>query len=131
MSDTMRRRHFLAASVVAVPAAALPLAAMGAPAPARVLTAEVVNRTGAPAPSPGARLVLRREPERRYDPRSIAVLTEGGERLGYLPPVRSEVLATLMDSGLSGDGRVSRATAGTLEIDVYLALQPNLGDRTA
>ena len=58
-------------------------------------------RTVEPSLMPGAPLVLRREPDNPYDEHSIMVLTESGEKLGYIPRDRNEVPARLMDAGKS------------------------------
>jgi hypothetical protein len=50
---------------------------------------------------PGVPLVLRRDPNNPYDEHAILVLTESGEKLGYLPRDRNEVPARLMDAGKS------------------------------
>jgi hypothetical protein len=56
----------------------------------------------------GAPLALRREPENPYDRRAIAVLTQGGAKLGYVPRVDNAVLASLMDAGAELLGRSQR-----------------------
>lgn len=57
----------------------------------------------------GAPLRLVREPQRRYDPASVAVLTSQGSRLGYLPADQSRMLAPLLDAGLAARGEVIAA----------------------
>ena len=47
--------------------------------------------------SPGARLILRRDPDNEHDPNAIAVLTAGGERAGWVP---REVAAHIAPGGL-------------------------------
>jgi len=47
----------------------------------------------------GGSLVLRREEENPHDPLAILILTENGEKLGYVPRDRNEILARLMDAG--------------------------------
>lgn len=47
----------------------------------------------------GGSLVLRRERENPHDPLAILILTEKGEKLGYVPRDRNEILARLMDAG--------------------------------
>ncbi|MGE3874547.1 MAG: HIRAN domain-containing protein [Parvibaculaceae bacterium] len=49
--------------------------------------------------SPGSRLRLCREPRNRYDRRAIAVLTQEGDKLGFVPRACNEALANLMDAG--------------------------------
>jgi hypothetical protein len=52
-----------------------------------------------PALVAGQTLVLQREPTNPYDPLAIAVHTDTGNKLGYLPRRLNEIPATLMDSG--------------------------------
>lgn len=47
----------------------------------------------------GDSLVLRREQENPHDPLAILILTGNGEKLGYVPRDRNEILARLMDAG--------------------------------
>lgn len=49
----------------------------------------------------GDSLVLRRETGNIHDEHAILILTEGGEKLGYIPRDRNEILARLMDAGNS------------------------------
>ncbi len=49
--------------------------------------------------SNGDSLILRREPGNLHDEFAILILTEGGEKLGYVPRDRNEILARLMDAG--------------------------------
>lgn len=44
-------------------------------------------------------LVLRRESENPHDPLAILILTGKGDKLGYVPRDRNEILARLMDAG--------------------------------
>ena len=46
----------------------------------------------------GDRLVLVREPENNYDPNAIAVMTEEGNKVGYLDRGTAEELARGLDS---------------------------------
>jgi hypothetical protein len=47
----------------------------------------------------GALLVLRREPANPHDALAIMIFTERGHHLGYVPRVKNEALARLMDAG--------------------------------
>jgi HIRAN domain len=47
----------------------------------------------------GDSLVLRREQDNPHDSLAILILTEKGEKLGYVPRDRNEILARLMDAG--------------------------------
>ena len=106
MPAAFSRRRFLAfiGLAAAVPAAsATPVAAQ----PAKI---ELLRRPVAGLPyyryaevaeriAPGMRLMLRREPWNQYDRRAIAVFTEDGAKLGYVPRIDNPALAALMDSG--------------------------------
>ncbi len=48
---------------------------------------------------PGTELVLRREPENRWDPWAVAVETLDGRALGYLTRYKNETVARMMDHG--------------------------------
>ena len=62
-------------------------------------TSHVPIRQIEPTLIPGASLVLRREPGNPHDELAILILTDGGEKLGFIPRDRNEVLARLMDAG--------------------------------
>ena len=47
----------------------------------------------------GQKLTLQREPDNRFDERSIIVLDGQGRKLGYIPEKDNEVFARLMDAG--------------------------------
>jgi hypothetical protein len=47
----------------------------------------------------GELLILRREPENEHDSLAILLLTQKGEKLGYIPREKNEILARLMDAG--------------------------------
>ena len=47
----------------------------------------------------GAKLILQREPENRFDENAILVLDEKKRRLGYIPEKDNIVFARLMDAG--------------------------------
>ncbi|WP_234890790.1 HIRAN domain-containing protein [Agrobacterium vitis] len=55
--------------------------------------------SGTAHPAAGEEMVLRRNTDRQFDPRSIEVRTEMSQVLGYLPPAFSGMLATIMDDG--------------------------------
>jgi len=44
-------------------------------------------------------LVFKREPDNPVDPLAILILDTDGHKLGYVPRVKNEVLARLMDAG--------------------------------
>ena len=47
----------------------------------------------------GERVQLILEPKNKYDDKAILVKNEAGEKLGYIPRVKNEVLYHLMDAG--------------------------------
>ncbi len=44
-------------------------------------------------------LIMNRETENKYDPLAVMILTQQGEKLGYIPKEKNEVIARLMDAG--------------------------------
>ena len=44
-------------------------------------------------------LMLKREPKNKNDNKAILILTEDGQKLGYVPKNKNEVLSNLMDAG--------------------------------
>lgn len=126
----MKRRSFvlaaggaLCAGTVSAPAAHT----QGDAAPAALWLGDVylTNREQFPQialPVAGERLQLRRERDRRFDPRSIQVLTAAGMPLGYLPPASCAILAAMIDAGLSAFGIAGPAgnPAEQARIDLYL-----------
>ena len=134
------RRGFLAAaggaSALAVGGAGAPAIAMSASAAgARDLPLLDTYVTGAGRHCgrrvfdrlvPGTPLALRREPGNGYDARAVAVWTEQGEKLGYVPRIHNQALANLMDAGLRPVARVAgvsmRGARPELALDVRLAL---------
>ncbi len=46
---------------------------------------------------PGTDLVLVREPENKYDEKAVAVFTQQGNQVGYIPGYENEIPATLAD----------------------------------
>ena len=69
-------------------------------------------------------LVLKREPKNEYDDKAIMILTEDGQKLGYLPQERNEILSRLMDAGKLLFGRLDEKNWVDrwlrLDIQVYL-----------
>ena len=49
--------------------------------------------------APEERLTLLRESKNEYDSNAIVVKNSGGDKLGYVPRVKNEVLAHLLDGG--------------------------------
>lgn len=52
-----------------------------------------------PSLTPGSLLVLKREPDNAHDALAIMIADEAGHHLGYVPRVKNEALARLMDAG--------------------------------
>ncbi len=71
---------------------------------------------------PGQRLVLRRQPENRYDALAIEVLGPEGHKLGYVPRRRNEIPARLMDAGK----RLSARTESIAKRGNWLHVQVSL-----
>ena len=69
-------------------------------------------------------LMLKREPDNKNDAKAILILTEDGQKLGYVPKEKNEVLSNLMDAGKLLFGRLDeKSWMGTwlrLDIQVYL-----------
>lgn len=77
-----------------------------------------------PSLAPGTLLVLQREADNAHDPLAILILTEAGEALGYVPRVKNEALARLMDAGKLLFAKIeSKAWQGDwlkVEVRIYL-----------
>ena len=69
-------------------------------------------------------LVLKREPKNKYDDKAILILTEDGQKLGYVPQEKNEILSKLMDAGKLLFGRLDEKNWFgrwlKLDIQVYL-----------
>ena len=69
-------------------------------------------------------LMLKREPNNEYDNNAIIILTEEGQKLGYVPQDKNEVLSKLMDAGKLLFGRLDEKSWVEdwlkLDIQVYL-----------
>ena len=69
-------------------------------------------------------LMLQREIKNEYDNNAILILTEGGQKLGYVPQDKNEVLSKLMDAGKLLFGRLDEKSWVDdwlkLDIQVYL-----------
>lgn len=77
-----------------------------------------------PRLTPGTKLRFFREPDNAYDPLAIAVQDEQGNKLGYIPRGKNEILSRLMDGGKLLYGTVyGKETLGTwvrITIQVFL-----------
>ena len=69
-------------------------------------------------------LILKREPKNEYDDNAILILTEDGQKLGYVPQEKNEVLSNLMDAGKLLFGKLNEKTWVDdwlkLDVQVYL-----------
>ena len=70
-------------------------------------------------------LMLKREPENKDDDKAILILTEDGQKLGYVPKKKNEVLSNLMDAGKLLFGRLNKKTwvDTWLKLDVQVFLR--------
>ena len=70
---------------------------------------------------------LKREPKNQYDELAILVLTEQGEKLGYIPRKNNEVIARLMDAGKAFSAQITGKQFEMnwlkLEIEIFLVEQ--------
>ena len=70
-------------------------------------------------------LMLIREPKNENDDKAILILTEDGQKLGYVPKKNNEVLSNLMDAGKLLFGRLNEKTwvDTWLKLDVQVFLR--------
>ena len=70
-------------------------------------------------------LVLKRETKNEYDNNAILILTEDGQKLGYIPQDKNEVLSNLMDAGKLLFGKLNEKTwvDNWLKLDVQVYLR--------
>ena len=70
-------------------------------------------------------LMLKREPKNNDDDKAIFILTEDGQKLGYVPKKKNEVLSNLMDAGKLLFGRLNKKTwvDTWLKLDVQVFLR--------
>ncbi len=70
-------------------------------------------------------LVLKREPKNEYDDKAILILTEDGQKLGYVPQERNEILSNLMDAGKLLFGRLDEKNwvGRWLRLDIQVFLR--------
>ena len=70
-------------------------------------------------------LMLKREPKNKDDDKAILILTEDGQKLGYVPKKKNEVLSNLMDAGKLLFGRLDKKTwvDTWLKLDVQVFLR--------
>ena len=70
-------------------------------------------------------LMLKREPRNKDDDKAILILTEDGQKLGYVPKKKNEVLSNMMDAGKLIFGRLNKKTwvDTWLKLDVQVFLR--------
>ena len=70
-------------------------------------------------------LMLKREPKNKNDDKAILILTEDGQKLGYVPREKNEVLSNLMDAGKLIFGKLVEKNwvDNWLKLDVQLYLR--------
>lgn len=72
----------------------------------------------------GVEVQFFREPNNQYDTRAIVVKDKGGNKLGYIPRDKNEILSRLMDAGKLLYGKVkSKEKIGEwakIEMEVFL-----------
>ena len=68
-------------------------------------------------------VLLIREPKNEHDDLAILVKNKAGKKLGYIPRMKNEVLARLMDAGKTFEAEVAKVQDNTKEgRDVYYPL---------
>lgn len=70
----------------------------------------------------GDELILRREPENRYDKKAILVLAGDGRKLGYVPEQSNAVISRLMDAGKMIKGKVIKTYSDEEYNDVMFGI---------
>ena len=69
-------------------------------------------------------LIMKREPQNKFDEHAIMILTKKGEKLGFIPRDKNEVIAHLMDAGKIILGKITdKKWHGTwlqLMIQIYM-----------
>jgi hypothetical protein len=73
----------------------------------------------------GQLLDLKREPKNKYDKFAIVICNSSGEKLGYIPREKNEMMARLMDAGKSFYGKVQKKSweGSWLKIDIEIYLK--------
>jgi hypothetical protein len=70
----------------------------------------------------GDLLALRRDRSNDYDPRAIEVRTRSNHKLGYLPRIDNQALASLMDAGFWVSARVREVVPDRRQPDIRLEI---------
>ena len=70
-------------------------------------------------------LVFKRETDNRYDKLAIVIFDTKGQKLGYVPRDRNEVIARLMDAGKLIFGKMERKQwqNGWLKVDIRVYMR--------
>ena len=73
----------------------------------------------------GQLLDLKREPTNKYDKYAILICNSLGEKLGYIPREKNEMMARLMDAGKCFFGKVQKKSweGNWLKIDIEIYLK--------
>jgi hypothetical protein len=61
----------------------------------------------------GERLILKREPENKYDSDAVAVLRENGKLIGYISRDDAEWVSRIMDEGKQVEAKIKWINGGT------------------
>jgi hypothetical protein len=67
----------------------------------------------------GEGLILKREPDNKYDRNAVAVLRENGGRIGYLSRDDAEWIGRIMDEGGRVDAKIKWITGGKRDKPSY------------
>ena len=67
----------------------------------------------------GESLILRREPDNKYDRNAVAVLRENGKQIGYLSRDDAEWIARIMDDGDRVGAKIKWITGGKRDKPSY------------
>lgn len=70
----------------------------------------------------GDRLILRREPDNRFDENAILVLDSRQRKLGYIPEKDNLIFARLMDAGKYLTARIERVEAKSAFTEIRIAI---------
>ena len=91
-----------------------------------VITTYVTGlRMGDEVPKAGDEVHLVTDSSYGYDPNAIAVMTATKTRLGYLPPIHSQILGPILAAGFSAKGQVKTSrSGGTPQVHIAVVLQP-------
>lgn len=73
----------------------------------------------------GQKVTLKKEPENQYDENAIAVISESGRHIGYIPRNRTAVFHLLMDAGAIQDIEIIKLKEPLHEHHIAIALRAN------